>query len=608
MTATSRPELAHGRVCLLVAVAEPTSALLDCLRSLAQSTDPGVAVVIASAEPREALDELLEGIEVAEHVWLAPQRSGTLTAVVEGALEDLWPSDVVLLSEPLLVTAGWLDRLREAAYVDTNIASASALSDRGGTLAASDAMAPARPLEEVAAELAERTLRLRPRLNVAVPPCTYLRRDALELVDGLERQLELRWAIADFAQRCLLDGLGHVLADDVVVGRLGARPTDDAAPPLLREDHPNLEPGPLPTDSGTSVEAIAASGVLPRALRALRRDRGALAVTLDARALGANITGTQRQILELIRALAATAAVHMRLLVAPDADQPVLEELRSLPGVEVLRTDEITRSTAPSPVFHRPQQVFEPNDVRFAVRLGSRLVINQLDLIAYRNPGYHANAAAWHSHRRVGRQALAAADCIVVLSRHTREDLLSDELADSARIRVVPPGLDHPRQERSQPPAGLPHKDTTGQSEYLLCLGTDFRHKNRVFALRLLRELRSTHRWNGRLVFAGTHIPHGSSAELEREYLSRHEELREAVTDLGSVVRAGEGLAHGARRARSSTRPSTRASGSCPWSPPSAGCRASSRRSPRSPRCSPPRLPRSCPGTPVRALRARSSC
>src|ERR1019366_6192394 len=80
---------------------------------------------------------------------------------------------------------------------------------------------PAEDIARLADSLAERTLRLRPRLSRAVGPCVYVRRDALELVGSLDEQLDLRWALeVDFTQRCLLSGLAHVAADDVVVGRL----------------------------------------------------------------------------------------------------------------------------------------------------------------------------------------------------------------------------------------------------------------------------------------------------------------------------------------------------------------------------------------------------
>ncbi|HZL48539.1 MAG TPA: glycosyltransferase, partial [Solirubrobacteraceae bacterium] len=442
----------------------------------------------------------------------------------------LSPADVALLSEPCRVSAGWLTRMHAAAYADTNTASASALADAGTPLALAEEGAPARDLAESARSVTAHTLALRPRLSLIVGPCVYLRRDALELTGGLEPELELTGGLepelelrgaleVDFARHCLLAGLSHVAADDVLVGHL--TPARDAA--------------------AEQQGSIAASGALPRALEAARRPRSRLSVTVDARALGATITGTQRHILELVRALSATGALGLRVVVGPDTSLDAIEQLRALPGTEVLPIDEIDERTPRSTIFHRPQQVFELDDLRLALRLGERLVLNQLDLIAYRNPGYHADADAWRRHRRVGRQALGTADRVIVFSDHTRVELLSDELVEDERIRIVPPGLDHPPAGVGRRPAALdrarpgPAGERAGQKGFLFCLGTDFRHKNRLFALRLLAELRERHGWTGSLVLAGTHIPHGSSRELEREYLREHPELHEVVDELGPI-------------------------------------------------------------------------
>jgi glycosyltransferase involved in cell wall biosynthesis len=266
-------------------------------------------------------------------------------------------------------------------------------------------------------------------------------------------------------------------------------------------------------------------------------------VTIDARALGATVTGTQRHILELIAALAATGELRLRLVVSPDAGDENVELLRSLPGTEVLPIESVDAATQPTTIFHRPQQVFATPDLLLAMRLGERIVLNQLDLIAYRNPAYHADAAAWRSHRRMSRQGLAAADRVVVFSEHTRLDLLSDELAEDERIRIVPPGLDHPlagaTEGSGRRPAAMTEvverSGATAVSEFLFCLGTDFHHKNRQFALRLLDSLRERHAWCGSLVFAGTHIPHGSSVQQERELMRTHPRVRDAVIDLGAV-------------------------------------------------------------------------
>ncbi len=452
-------------------------------------------------------------------------------ADVNGALARAAPADVVLLSSPCLLTPGWLEGLRAAACADTNTATASALAGRGTPLAL-DA-GPDEDLPRLAAALAERTLRLRPRLARSVGPCVYLRREALELAGPLDEQLELLAAVeTDFARRCLLAGLAHVAADDVLVGRLGAA-------------------------RGVGESDLAASSVLPRALRAARRG-ARLPVTLDLRALAGEVTGTQRHILELAAALAATGRLRLRLLVAPDTRPDALRALRALSDVELLPVAALDAGTPRTAVYHRPHQVFEAEDLRHALRLGERIVLSQLDLIAYRNPGYHASPAAWHRHRRVTREALAVADRVVVSSAHTRHELLADELLDEERVRIVPPGLDHgavplpegaPESEPGEPertpgdaPAGGgPRLDAGALEEppgFLVCLGTDFTHKNRLFALRLLAALRARHGWHGRLVLAGAHVPHGSSREAERELLGRDPALRAAVVELGSVAEA----------------------------------------------------------------------
>jgi glycosyltransferase involved in cell wall biosynthesis len=264
-----------------------------------------------------------------------------------------------------------------------------------------------------------------------------------------------------------------------------------------------------------------------------------LSVTVDARALDGAVTGTQVHIVELIHALAQTGSLRLRVLIREARiDRETLELLRGLPETEVLSEERIDDATPPSTIVHRPHQAFAAEDVELALRLGQRLVLSQLDLIAYSNPGYFPDAAAWTAFRRASRHGMSAADRVVVFSDHTRRELLADALVEQERIRVVPPGLDHDVDAGRRPePLSRALQDPGGdeRSAYLLCLGTDFRHKNRVFSLRLLAELRRTHAWDGRLVLAGTHIPHGSSRALEQTLVEEDPLLQDAVVDLGPV-------------------------------------------------------------------------
>ncbi len=510
----------RGEVCAVVAARSDDENLQRCLESLRAHVPAGTSVVCV--EPR--------------------------TASVNDALARLAPADVVILTEPCRVTAGWLERLREAALGDTNTATASALADTGTELALCSEDSGARAdesgeddLARLADGLAARTLALRPRLSRIVGPCVYVRREAIELVGPLDEQLDLGAALeVDFAQRCLLSGLAHVAADDVVVARLapdahtaaGAHTGPDRLAPQLLERYPYLSASP----------ALGESRVLARALQVARGAGARLWVTLDARALDGAVTGTQVHIVELIRALAATGQLRLRLLVREHRIDPqTLELLQRLPGTELLAEDSIDEHTPQSSVFHRPQQAFAPEDVEIAVRLGERIVLSQLDLIAYRNPGYFADADAWAAYRRASRHGMSAAERVVVFSDHTRRELIADALVEDERIRIVAPGLDHPTTASPRRPAALaqpasePDSADGDLSGFLLCLGTDFRHKNRVFALRLLAALRERHGWDGRLVLAGTHIPHGSSRELEQALLEERPWLRGAVIELGAV-------------------------------------------------------------------------
>jgi hypothetical protein len=102
---------------------------------------------------------------------------------------------------------------------------------------------------------------------------------------------------------------------------------------------------------------------------------------------------------------------------------------------------------------------------------------------------------------------------------------------------VAYPGLDH-RLHALRPEPERPRHLAELDQPFLLVLGTDYRHKNRIFALRLLDELRRRHSWPGALVFAGPHIPYGSSAGEEAEFLMTRPELAPLVVEVAAVTEA----------------------------------------------------------------------
>ncbi len=83
---------------------------------------------------------------------------------------------------------------------------------------------------------------------------------------------------------------------------------------------------------------------------------------------------------------------------------------------------------------------------------------------------------------------------------------------------------------RPADPDGVP-----SQRELLVMVGADYLHKNRLFALELVDELRRGHGWDGVLVLAGAHVANGGSAAAERELLAANPALASHVVDLGPV-------------------------------------------------------------------------
>ena len=142
---------------------------------------------------------------------------------------------------------------------------------------------------------------------------------------------------------CVLSGLAHVAADDVVVERLAPVPWTDANDPYgssadkLPAQTARALPIPVKAPDRSRTRAS-----LQHALEMARGPRPRMSVTLDARALDGAITGTQVHIVELILALARTAALRLRLLVRTERiDDETLELLRGLPATEILAAEDL---------------------------------------------------------------------------------------------------------------------------------------------------------------------------------------------------------------------------------------------------------------------------
>lgn len=542
-----RLDVERGEVVVCIPVYGAPELFAECLTSVLAHTPTDIPILIADdASPDPAIRTFVDSLEnLLQHdvSYLRQAENLGFPGNVNTAFAAAAPADVIVLNSDCVVATGWLQGLRRAAVSDALVATASALTNHGTILSVPERNRPRaglpqdQDLDHAAGTVLAHSLRIYPHLPTAIGHCMYVRRRALDLVGDFDLAFSPGYGEeVDFSQRCVLHGLMHVAADDVfVLHHAGGSFGEDGIASPVQIEHDRIVEARYPYyQRATAAVATTSFGRLPRAIGVAKRAISGLTVTIDGRCLGPLVTGTQVHTLELIKALDA-AQIGLRVIVAPDLGAYAAGELSQRPRVRLVPHDEVVAGMDKTDVVHRPYQVSSAEDLRLMEMVGERHVITHQDLIAYRNPGYFAGYPQWERHRRLTRRALALADRIVFFSHHAAQDALSEDLVDPDRVRVVYIGVDH--AERLDPD-GLQPPDRAGtisQAPFLLCLGTDFRHKNRVFALRLLEALREEQGWNGRLVLAGPRVAGGSSAGEEAAYLATRPELAGAVVTLPAV-------------------------------------------------------------------------
>jgi glycosyltransferase involved in cell wall biosynthesis/GT2 family glycosyltransferase len=540
------PHFRRGETVVCIPVYNAAEHFVRCLTSVARHTEDARVLIADDASTDPAIEKIAR--ELGERhpelrlVYLRNERNHGFVGNLNEVFAVTAPADVVILNSDCVVTEGWLDGLRHAAYSDSRIATVSTLTNHGTILSFPHRNTPQASIpqdwtvDDLANAVRVGGSRLYPVIPTAIGHCVYIRRSALELAGTFDEAFAPGYEEeVDFSQRCVVRGLLHVAADDVFVLHEGGGSFGASAARLMAEHHEIIKTRYPYFDDWVTEAASDEESTLARSLAAGRRALGELTVTVDGRILTPFLTGTQIHTLEVIAGLATFTGVVLRVVVPPDLGDYAKALLAELPRVQLLPADDIQPGMQVTEVFHRPFQVSSPGDLNIARILGRRLVVTHQDLISYHNPGYFPSFDAWADHRRVTRNALAAADRVVFFSYHAARDARHEQLVENRQSRVVYIGTDH-RLSGLQPalsqPRGAENLDGT---PFLLCLGTDFHHKNRVFAVRLLEALERRHGWMGELVFAGAHVAGGSSRADEALALSADPSVDGRVRNLAAV-------------------------------------------------------------------------
>lgn len=520
---------------------------LECLESLLDKTTPDIPLLLiddASTDPR--LAQYFEPLSLkGPFAYLRkPVNSGFVGSVNLG-FKLTAPRDVIVINSDVIIPAGWLERLKAAAYSGSTIATATPLTNHGSIVSVpyrnkpSGELALDLTLEETDTKIQEASLKRYPAISTAIGHCTYFKRMVLDLIGGFDKVFAPGYGEeVDFSQRALMAGLTNVLADDLFVYHKGSRSfKDDETRQRLRESHVEIINQRYPWYLSAVGEAMS----LPDTPLALSLERACRAILgynigLDATCLDGKNNGTQVVTLELTRALAAKKDPNCRLtLIIRDETDPA--DLFGLDKVvnEVVTVSELKKR--PQPAFdlvHRPFQIYSLEDLELLQQIATRFIVTHLDSLAYTTPVYAPDPDWWSKLRHFTRLTFATSDGIIFISREAQQEatrLIQPLPEDRTCLTYV--GVNHQLQY-------TPVKEPKGarfilERPFILMLGNNYQHKNRPFALRLFACLLEKYDWNGDIVLAGGDKANGGSSLQEKYEIEQHPVLQERVKYLGAI-------------------------------------------------------------------------
>ena len=271
------------------------------------------------------------------------------------------------------------------------------------------------------------------------------------------------------------------------------------------------------------------------ALQIARMKVMGIRVVIDGSRLGPFETGTQVGVVALVKAFAARPDIEWVAVTMHGAWPAYAREVAQLPKVRTIRPAE-----APDPiadVFFRPYQADAGFSVAGARTMARRVVLNMLDLIAYQIGAYFPSAETWWEYRAVTRTTAVAADGVATISRDVAEVMALERIdVEPSRVFPVPFGTDHlTGDEPGDAPIELLSARVADQP-FLLCLGTNFAHKNRDVAVRAHAELKRRGH-SVLLVLAGASVPFGSSRVAESRTLVHNDDGVFVLPDVPTAAR-----------------------------------------------------------------------
>lgn len=498
----------------------------------------------ASPNSHDLLSSIGESIEASgrDIFFVSSSTNRGFVTNVNSAFKQLTGFDVIICNSDVVPAHSWFESLYRAAKSSPLVASATSQTNNG-TIATVDFPDPAIDfLSDL--NYFGRKLSTHGNYFPAIPTCVghlvYFNAQALSVVGVFDEAYSPGYGEeVDWSQRAVRLGFRHVLAIGSLAYHFGSQTFDRIGvekkirlqlehEETVAERYPNYHES-IWAFTNSNRSQLVSSQLAAKALA------GKLHLRLDFTDIGPAYTGTGRVAIEMAKRISVNNLVSEVDIIIESTEHLKFfsEELGNDYKIfEFSNIEQIKRAD----VVFRPMQVRSEYDLVKLFQMAQRQIIHQLDFIAYENSSYFDSASEWNKYRGVTNLAYALSDEITYLSEFVRDQSISLGLSNrlSGHGTVIYAGTDH---------GETAPKIVTGgkESEWdgprpskgdLLVIGAAFAHKNRLFALKILKELIAEHEFKGKLFLVGPNPTHGSSLNDESDYIELNKNLRKSVITL----------------------------------------------------------------------------
>jgi GT2 family glycosyltransferase len=499
---TSKP------TCVMIPVYGESDYLVRCVGSILKHTALEIPIYVCDdASPYRSVEEFLieEGIDTNRIKFIRRQKNLGFLENCNLFFAEVKNTNIVLVNSDILVSYDWLNLLLAPLSIFSNVATVTAMSNFGSIATVKLGKEELPELDESELDALNRKMQANAapknaEIPVGVGHCILITAEALEVVGFFDKLFNPGYGEeVDFSIRATKFGFRHYLANTVVT-HFGSKTYGEKSTELKLE-HDQLvnikHPGYLDLVKNSNNDE---SDIESMFLNVLSKYRG-LKVLIDARMMNFEGTGTSRLVENTLKVLFKQGDLQVTILFQEESIDYWKKILP--PGVNLISKSELKDKGYIFDVLYSPSQISEETTIleyRFWAR---RVVVQQLDFIAYENWKYFASIDSFNSYRNAIIKTYEYSDTILYISRYVwgRAEYLFER--NSLNDGVVYCGIDHFSK-------GI---DPPYENNRILVIGAGFAHKNQMYALRLF-ELLQTRIMNPKLVYVGPKPTFGFDEEF----------------------------------------------------------------------------------------------